>query len=120
VDGIPVGQAAAQTGWSARMLRYLERSGLVVPRRTSGGYRVYGPRELEQLRGLDRLRQGFQVGLDELAFALRLRRDPELRAAVDQWLAGADAGGADAPGAGAAARAWVAWEQVKHERLLAA
>jgi MerR family transcriptional regulator, copper efflux regulator len=115
VDGLTVGQAAAQTGWSARMLRYLERSGLVVPRRTAGGYRVYGLRELEQLRGLDRLRRGFQVGLDELAFARRLSSEPELRAAVDEWLAGADAAGASAT-----ARAWMAWEQVKHERLLAA
>ena len=115
MDGFTVGQAAAQTGWSARMLRYLERSALVVPRRTAGGYRVYGLRELEQLRGLDRLRRGFQVGLDEIAFARRLRREPELGAAVDQWLAGADAAGASAT-----ARAWMAWEQVKHERLLAA
>jgi MerR family transcriptional regulator, copper efflux regulator len=125
VDGLTVGQAAAQTGWSARMLRYLERSGLVVPRRTSGGYRVYGLHELEQLRGLDRLRRRFQVGLDELAFVVRLRREPTLRAAVDKWLAGADAAGVNVSGAhvasaSAAARAWVAWEQDKHERLLAA
>jgi MerR family transcriptional regulator, copper efflux regulator len=59
MDGLTVGQAAAQTGWSARMLRYLERSGLVVPRRSGGGYRIYGLRELEQLRGLDRLRRRF-------------------------------------------------------------
>jgi DNA-binding transcriptional MerR regulator len=115
MDGLTVGQAAAQTGWSARMLRYLERSGLVEPRRTGSGYRVYGVRELEQLRGLERLRRRFQVGLDDLAFALRLRREPELRAAVEEWLAGTDAAASSA-----AARAWVAWEQVKHERLLAA
>ena len=27
-----VGEAAAETGWSARMLRYLEQHGLVTPR----------------------------------------------------------------------------------------
>jgi len=32
-----VGQAAEQTGWSPRMLRYLERAGLVVPGRTGTG-----------------------------------------------------------------------------------
>ena len=32
MDGLTVGQAAAQTGWSPRMLRYLERAALVVPR----------------------------------------------------------------------------------------
>jgi MerR family copper efflux transcriptional regulator len=115
MDGLTVGEAAARTGWSARMLRYVERSGLVVPRRSGGGYRVYDPRDLDQLRGLDRLRARFRVGLDDIAFAVRLRREPELRAAVDDWLAGTDS----AP-VGASARAWVAWEQVKHERLLAA
>ena len=48
-DGLTVGQAASQTGWSARMLRYLETNGLVVPRRTAAGYRLYAERELEQL-----------------------------------------------------------------------
>ena len=28
---LTVGAAAAETGWSARMLRYLEAQGLVVP-----------------------------------------------------------------------------------------
>ena len=42
-----------------------------------------------------------------MAFAARLRREPELRAAVDTWLAGSGA-------------AWMEWEQRKHERLLAA
>jgi MerR family copper efflux transcriptional regulator len=86
-----VGQAAKQTGWSPRMLRYLERAGLVVPRRTGSGYRAYGLLELNQL----------------LAFAARLRREPDLRATVDTWLAGTELSALD-------------WEQRKHERLLAA
>jgi DNA-binding transcriptional MerR regulator len=92
------------------MLRYLEHVGLVVPERTPGGYRLYGLRELNQLRSLAELRRRFGVALDELAFAVRLRREPQLRAAVETWLAGSDAGDA----------AWVEWEQRKHERLLAA
>jgi MerR family transcriptional regulator, copper efflux regulator len=102
-----VGQAAEQTGWSPRMLRYIERAGLVVPRRTGTGYRLYGLLELNQLRSLQQLRRRFGVELRELAFAARLRRDPELRAAVDGWLAGAELSALD-------------WEQRKHERLLAA
>jgi MerR family transcriptional regulator, copper efflux regulator len=102
-----VGQAAEQTGWSPRMLRYIERAGLVVPRRTGTGYRLYGLPELNQLRLLQQLRRRFGVELRELAFAARLRRDPELRAAVDSWLAGAELSALD-------------WEQRKHERLLAA
>jgi MerR family copper efflux transcriptional regulator len=89
------------------MLRYIERSGLVVPRRAGSGYRVYGLLELNQLRSLQELRRRFRVELRELAFAARLRREPELRAAVDSWLAGSELSALD-------------WEQRKHERLLAA
>ena len=52
MEALTVGEAAARTGWSARMLRYLERSGLVVPGRSASGYRLYGLRELNQLRSL--------------------------------------------------------------------
>ena len=62
------------------MLRYLESTGLVVPERTGAGYRSYGLRELNQLRSLRELRRRFGVDLGEVAFAARLRREPELRA----------------------------------------
>jgi DNA-binding transcriptional MerR regulator len=110
MEGFTVGQAAESTGWSARMLRYLEQARLVVPRRSSSGYRLYGLRELNQLRSLRQLRTRFDLELTDIAFAARLRRDQGLRGAVDAWLAGADVGAAD----------WVDWEQRKHERLLAA
>jgi MerR family copper efflux transcriptional regulator len=110
MQAITVGQAAARTGWSPRMLRYVEHVGLVVPERTPAGYRLYGLRELNQLRSLSELRRRFGIALDELAFAARLRREPQLRAAVETWLAGS----------GAEDAAWVEWEQRKHERLLAA
>ena len=108
MDGLKVGEAAAQTRWSPRMLRYLEQLGLVVPGRTAAGYRHYGLRELNQLRSLAELRRRFGLELSDLVFAARLRREPELRRALDGWLAGADD------------LAWVEWEQRKHERLLAA
>jgi DNA-binding transcriptional MerR regulator len=107
VEALTVGQAAARTGWSPRMLRYLEQHGLVVPERTAAGYRLYGLRELNQLRSLRELRQRFGVELTEVAFAARLRREPDLRAAVDTWLHGRGVEALD-------------WEQRKHERLLAA
>jgi MerR family transcriptional regulator, copper efflux regulator len=110
MDGFTVGAAAEATGWSARMLRYLEQARLVVPRRSDSGYRLYGLRELNQLRSLRRLRDRFSVELTDVAFAARLRREPELREAVDSWLAGTDVRSTD----------WVDWEQRKHERLLAA
>jgi MerR family copper efflux transcriptional regulator len=107
VDALTVGEAAARTGWSPRMLRYLEEAKLVVPGRSRSGYRLYGVRELNQLRALRGLRARHGVELTDLAFAARLRREPELRAAVHMWLAGAGVEALD-------------WEQRKHERLLRA
>jgi DNA-binding transcriptional MerR regulator len=104
--GLRTTEAAGQAGWSPRMLRYLEKVGLVVPTRTAAAYRSYGLRELNQLRSLAELRRRFDLQISDLVFAARLRREPELRRAVDGWLAGADDLG------------WVEWEQRKHERLL--
>jgi MerR family copper efflux transcriptional regulator len=109
VEALAIGEAAARTGWSPRMLRYLESVGLVVPTRTAAGYRVYGDQELRQLRELKGLRERFAIELDEVAFTARLRREPELRTALDAWMRSAG------PGAD-----WVEWEQRKHERLISA
>jgi DNA-binding transcriptional MerR regulator len=102
-----VGRAAVHTGWSPRMLRYLERAGLVVPERSPSGYRRYGLRELNQLRSLRGLLGTFGIEISDVAFAARLRREPALRAAVDGWLAATELVALE-------------WEQRKHERLLAA
>ncbi len=107
MDGLTVGDAAVRTGWSPRMLRYLESAGLVVPRRNRSDYRLYGLLELNQLRSLRELRARFDVELTDVAFAARLEREPALRAAVETWLAGTRLSALD-------------WEQRKHERLLAA
>ena len=104
---LTVGEASARTGWSARMLRYLEDAGLVVPARSPAGYRIYGLRDVNRLRSLAELRRRFDLDLTDLAFAMRLRRDPALRLAVETWLHGTDIAALD-------------WEQRKHERLLAA
>ncbi|HYY65116.1 MAG TPA: MerR family transcriptional regulator [Gaiellaceae bacterium] len=107
MESLTVGQAAARTGWSPRMLRYLERAGLVIPSRSSAGYRQYGLLELNQLRSLNELRRRFGVGIDDLAFTVRLQQDPALQAAIATWLAGTQLSALD-------------WEQRKHERLLVA
>jgi DNA-binding transcriptional MerR regulator len=106
MDGLNVSEAAGQTGWSPRMLRYLEKVGLIVPPRTTASYRKYGLRELNELRTLTELRTRFHLQISDLVFAARLRREPELRREVDAWLAGRDD------------LAWVEWEQRKQERLL--
>ena len=102
-----IGAAARHTGWSPRMLRYLEQAGLVEPQRSSSGYRRYGLKELNRLRSLRELLRRFEVEIGDVAFAARLRRDPALQTAVDGWLAGLELEALE-------------WEQAKHERLLAA
>src|SRR5919204_574905 len=61
MDGKTIAGAAAYTGWSPRMLRYLEAAGLVLPHRTSAGYRVYDLLALNQLRSLRELRERFEA-----------------------------------------------------------
>lgn len=115
MDGLTIAEAAATTGWSARMLRYIEDLGLVAARRSASGYRLYGPGQLQRLRTLRELLDRFGLGLSEMGFARRLRTDPSLRAAVDGWL---DAGPRRPVHVDPAD--WLRWEQDKHKRLLAA
>ena len=115
MDGLTIHEAAATTGWSARMLRYIERVGLVAPPRSASGYRLYGPPELQRLRTLRELLHRFGLALGEVGFALRLRREPQLRRAVDAWLDAQPERPAEV-----SAEDWLRWEQDKHQRLLAA
>lgn len=114
MEGLTINEAAETTGWSPRMLRYLESAGLIEPPRTPKGYRIFGPGELQRLRTLRELLARFDCALSDVAFAKRLAADAELRAAVDQWFAERP----ELP-AGVASGDWLSWEQRKHERLLA-
>jgi DNA-binding transcriptional MerR regulator len=52
---VRIGELAARTGISARMLRYYEEQGLLTPERTSSGYRSYPDSAVSQagqIRGL--------------------------------------------------------------------
>jgi MerR family transcriptional regulator, copper efflux regulator len=113
--GLTIQEAAATTGWSPRMLRYIEHAGLLELSRTASGYRVYGPEQLQRLRTLRELLQRMNFGLAELGFALRLRREPELRSAVDAWFEAAPQRPAHVT-----ADDWLRWEQDKHQALIAA
>jgi MerR family copper efflux transcriptional regulator len=115
MDALTIHEAAATTGWSPRMLRYVERVGLVEPARSSAGYRLYGPAELQRLRTLRELLDEHDIGLSDLAFALRLRRDGDLREATDAWFEAEATQPADVPTSD-----WLRFEQEKHQRLLAA
>ena len=113
MDGLTINEAAETTGWSPRMLRYVERVGLVEPRRSDSGYRLYGPAELQRLRTLRELLAEHEVGLSDLAFALRLRNDDALRSATDDWLEARAERPEHVP-----VPDWLRWEQEKHQRLL--
>ena len=97
------------------MLRYVERVGLVEPKRSAAGYRLYGPAELQRLRTLRELLDEHDIGLSDLAFALRLRNQAGLRQATDAWLDAEPQRPADV-----SASDWLRFEQEKHQRLLAA
>jgi MerR family copper efflux transcriptional regulator len=115
MDALTIHEAAQTTGWSPRMLRYVERVGLVEPNRSDAGYRLYGPPELQRLRTLRELLERHELGLSDVAFALRLRRDAELRNTVDGWLEATAERPEHVP-----APDWLRWEQEKHSKLLAA
>jgi DNA-binding transcriptional MerR regulator len=114
-DALTIHEAAGTTGWSPRMLRYVERVGLVEPARSASGYRLYGPAELQRLRTLRELLSEHEIGLSDIAFAERLRRDPALRESVDTWLQSQAERPDDVP-----VSEWMRFEQEKHEKLLAA
>ncbi|MDP9497434.1 MAG: MerR family transcriptional regulator [Actinomycetota bacterium] len=125
---LTIHEAATATGWSPRMLRYVEQLGLVEAPRSPAGHRLYGPEQLRRLRTLRELLAAHGVELGDVAFALRLRREPALATALDGWLDGiADPFDTAPPAAEAPDQgpdpapdraAWLAYEQTKHQSLL--
>ena len=115
MESLTINEAAATTGWSPRMLRYVEQTGLVAAERSSAGYRLYGAAALQRLRTLKELLAQFDVSLSDVAFSQRLARDRDLRESVDSWLSERARRPEDVP-----AENWLRFEQDKHERLLTA
>jgi MerR family copper efflux transcriptional regulator len=113
MEGLTIHEAAETTGWSARMLRYIESAGLIDVPRSDSGYRIFGPGELQRLRTLRELLARFDCALSDVAFAKRLASDAELREALERWYE-------ERPSLpeGVASDDWLSWEQEKHQRLL--
>jgi MerR family transcriptional regulator, copper efflux regulator len=113
MEGLTINEAAETTGWSPRMLRYIESAGLIEPPRTESGYRIFGPGELQRLRTLRELLARFDCALSDVAFAKRLASDSELREALERWYEERPQ-----PPEGVPSDDWMRWEQEKHQRLL--
>jgi DNA-binding transcriptional MerR regulator len=95
------------------MLRYIERIGLIEPQRSASGYRLYGAAELQRLRTLKELLAEKDLGLSDIGFALRLRRERDLRSAVEAWFEAKPERPEHIP-----ADDWLTFEQEKHSKLL--
>lgn len=90
-----IGQAAERSGVPAKTIRYYESIGLVAPaERTSGGYRVYGDKDVQTLQFINRARNlGFsvkQVGELLELWRDRQRSSADVKAVAHQHLAEID------------------------------
>jgi MerR family transcriptional regulator, copper efflux regulator len=82
-----IGQAALQSGVSAKMIRYYEQSGLLeAVHRSSSNYRVYSDKDVQTLRFIRRSRDlGFS--LDRIRTLLTLWKDTGRRSVDVKTLA---------------------------------
>ena len=76
-----IGEAAAQSGVSAKMIRHYEAIGLIDAQRRPNGYRAYGPQDVAVLRFIRHARD-LAFPLEDIRRLLALWRDRS-RASAD-------------------------------------
>lgn len=84
--GLHIGKAAEQTGLSIDTIRFYEKVGLLQkPPRSEGGYRMFGPNEIGDLRFIGKAQElGFS--LNEIRELLLVRRQDHACAPVRELL----------------------------------
>ena len=93
---VKIGALARMTGCRAVTIRYYEKEGLLrKPERTDGNYRLYGDREIEQLRFIRHCRL-HGMNLSEIRDLLAFRDNPTvscdwINALVEKHVANVDA-----------------------------
>ena len=70
--------AARLVGMHQQSLRYYERAGLVTPRRTSGGIRMYSQLDIQRIRQAQRLI--YELGVNLAGVDIIVRMGEQLRA----------------------------------------
>ncbi|HEY6628056.1 MAG TPA: MerR family transcriptional regulator [Acidimicrobiia bacterium] len=86
MNGYKISEAANRTGFSESALRFYEQQGVVVPERTSSGYRSYNAEDIESLQFLARAKR-LGLTLDEISELLLLLDDDECRPVQDRMRA---------------------------------
>lgn len=71
MNGYKISEAARATGFSESALRFYEQQGVVIPERTSTGYRQYNEEHVDSLRFVARGKE-LGLSLDEITELLRL------------------------------------------------
>jgi hypothetical protein len=82
MEPVRIERASELTGVTPRVLRYMESEGIIRPRRTAAGYRLFDYYDLMALAMVSVLQERFGVSTSELRFLRRLSEERAMSVAV--------------------------------------